>query len=171
MRFAGGVAAVSPGESATIVVSLPAGEYALVCSVLYAAPDAAEADGARHFALGMLPAITIGGDENEADLPDPDIEIVGPEYSFDVPAGVTAAEINIRFTDRGREPHDMTLVRLPDGVLFQTFVEGVERIPPGASQVATLDLEQDRYVLLCFTADAEGAPHASLGMTAALSVE
>lgn len=50
-------------------------------------------------------------------------------------------------------------------------VGGVQGILPGASQIATLDLERGSYVLICGIPNAEGVPHAFLGMASPLSVD
>ncbi len=186
----GGVAVVSPGESATITDVIEAGNYALVCFV----PDAA--DGVPHFAKGMATVFTVGGDENDADLPDADAVITGVDdgsgtsYSFEVPDSVDSGDINIEFVNDGTELHEVTLIRIPEGLPFDDFmaaltaetaeepagppptsVGGVQAILPGASQVATLDLEEGSYALVCFVPNPAGIPHAFLGMVAELTVE
>ena len=184
----GGVSWLAPGESATVVDSLPAGRYALVC--FFDDPD-----GVPHFAKGMVAEFTLSGDENDADLPDPDIEITGTDdgsgnsYMFQTPASVEAGEVNIRFANAGTEIHEVSLLRVPDDTtidqLLGVFTEevppppgfeavgfgGVQAIMPGASQTATLDLERGTYVLLCGIPNPEGIPRAFLGMAALLNVE
>jgi hypothetical protein len=49
-------------------------------------------------------------------------------------------------------------------------IGGVQGILPGASQIATLDLKRGSYVLICGIPNAEGVPHAFLGMVMLLSV-
>lgn len=183
----GGVAPLAPGESATVVDRLPAGRYALVCFI-------DEPDGVPHFAKGMVAEFTLRGDENESDLPEADIEIVGTDdgsgssYAFQAPASVEAGELNIRLSNEGTEGHEVGLVRVPDGTTVEQLLGvfsgetepppgfdavslgGVQGIDPGASQIATLDLEPGSYVLLCGIPNAEGVPHAFLGMARALTV-
>ena len=187
MRLPGGVAPLSPGGRATIVDSFPAGNYVLLCFI----PD--EADGAPHFVKGMALAITVEGDENEADIPEADAVVAGSDdgsgtqYSFNAPASVEAGELAIRFTNAGTEPHEMVLVQLPEGTTVEQLlaafeaeepagplpplVGGVQAITPGASQVATLNLEKGSYVLLCGLPNPEGVPHLVFGMVAELRVE
>ena len=182
VRPAGGVAALSPGASATIVDSFPAGNYVLICFI------SDEADGVPHVAKGMTLGITVEGEENEADLPEPDIEISGSDYALGVPTTVEAGEVAIRFRNAGSEPHEMAIVQLPEGVTVEQLLAlfggeasepegplpwmgGVGSIMPGASQVATLNLEKGSYALICFVPNAQGVPHAFLGMVAELSVE
>lgn len=50
---AGGVAGIAPGETITMSVDLPAGNYAFLCFI----PD--PASGAPHAALGMIGALTV----------------------------------------------------------------------------------------------------------------
>ncbi len=183
----GGVGPLSPGESATVVDRLPAGRYALVCFL-------DDPDGVPHFAKGMVAEFTLRGDENEADLPEADIEITGTgdgsgsNYAFQAPASVEAGEVNIRFTNAGFEAHEVGLVRVPDGTTVEQVlgvfsgetappsgfeavsIGGVQGILPGAGQIATLDLKRGLYVLICAIPNAEGVPHAFLGMVTLLSV-
>ena len=184
----GGVAPLAPGESAAVVDRLPAGRYALVCFI-------DEPDGVPHFAKGMVAEFTLRGDENDADLPDADIEITGTDdgsgssYAFDAPSSIESGEVNIRFTNGGTEGHEVGLVRVPDGTTVEQVLGvfsgetapppgfdavslgGVQGIDPGASQIATLDLKRGSYVLICGIPSAEGVPHAFLGMARLLSVD
>ena len=183
----GGVALLAPGESATVVDRLPAGRYALICFV-------DEPDGVPHFAKGMVAELTLRGDANEADLPDADVEISGTDdgsgssYAFEAPSSIESGEVNIRFANAGSEEHEVALLRVADGTTVEQLLGvfsgeaesppnfeavslgGVQAILPGASQIATLDLETGSYVLVCGIPNAEGVPHAFLGMATPLAV-
>ena len=70
-------------------------------------------DGAQthhlQFAKGMVAAIAISGDLNEADLPDVDVTVAGVDagdgssYGFEAPASVGAGSRTLRFNNNGSE--------------------------------------------------------------------
>ena len=180
----GGVGILSSGLEASVTLDLRAGEYALLCFI-------DEPDGIPHFAKGMAQGITAEGDELVAEAPEESITITGRDFELEAPESLEAGELTLRFTNAGQDIHEVIFARLPDGpdvanediVAFllgegpppfegpPQFVGGVQAIIPGASQIATLNLEPGRYMLLCGIPNEEGIPHLALGMIRQLSVE
>lgn len=118
------------------------------------------------------------------------IEVIAVDYAFEADLdGVEAGTTAFEFTNEGSEFHEMLLMKINDGVTesveellamseeesaeLATFV-GVSFAAPGASSTMFADLEDGRYVMLCFIPtgttsmeDAEttdGAPHFMNGM-------
>ncbi len=132
----------------------------------------------------MLTTFEVAGDANEADLPEADVEVTGVEYSFSGPTELDAGEVILDFTNGGAEPHEVNIVRLNDGVTVADYlagfetgpppgvpVGGVQAVLPGRSQRAVLDLDAGNYGFICFIPNAEGVPHAALGMATDVRVE
>jgi hypothetical protein len=114
-------------------------------------------------------------------------EVTAKDYEFDgLPDELDAGAASIKFTNSGKEQHEIAIVRKNDGVtesfdeLLQlpedqadtkvTFATatGAE---PGGTSYATGTLEPGEYIAVCFipqgtTGDTEGSgpPHAMLGM-------
>ena len=175
-HFAGGPSAVDPGQSATVTQEFNAGTYVLLCFI----PD--PADGVAHVEKGMVTSFVVEGEDNGAEAPEADITVSGGDYSFDVPETVEAGETVIEFKNDGAEAHEMALVKLNEGASLEdvlaaqgpppaAFIGGVQGIEPGARALASVNLDAGNYGLLCFFANAEGAPHFTLGMMTTFKVE
>ena len=183
----GGVGILSTGLDAAVTVDLREGDYVLICFL-------GEEEGAPHFLRGMAVALTVEGAEVKADAPEEDVTIIGIDFKFDVPETIDAGEVTIRFNNLGQTVHELILAAVPEGSTvsdeelvaffaagdeaappFEPFppplLGGVQAIIPGASQLATVNLERGEYVLLCFIPNEEGVPHAGLGMVGRLRVQ
>ena len=181
VSFTGGVGQVAPGGEAGTVENLEAGNYVVLCLV----PD--PADGVPHAAKGMATLITVEGDEVAAELPKADVEIGGVDYGFtgaDEP--LHAGDITVQFTNNGAEAHEANVLQLAEGATVEDVaawfqapagpppfanVGGAQGIMPGASTLATVNLEAGNYAFICFIPNAEGIPHAFLGMAKQFTVE
>lgn len=181
ISFSGGIGQIAPGSQAGTVETLAAGNYVVLCFV----PD--PADGVPHLAKGMAAMVTVGGDVNTAALPEANVEVSGIDYGFtgaDEP--IEAGAITLKLTNAGAEPHEANVLQLADSATvesvaawFQTpagpppfaNVGGAQAIIPGASTLATMDLKAGNYALVCFIPNAEGIPHAFLGMVKPFTVE
>lgn len=120
-----------------------------------------------------------------------DIEIVGLDYAFQVPARVPAGRTTLRFVNKGKFSHELNIVLLKRGATMQQFVAasnagqplgpliegtvGVVFAEPGASGTGRLvtDLLPDReYALRCIFRDSASAPrHIMLGMYGSIRVD
>ncbi|MCC6227022.1 MAG: hypothetical protein IT195_11535 [Microthrixaceae bacterium] len=109
------------------------------------------------------------------------------DYSFDIPATLTAGPTEFVATNSGSEEHHMTLVKLKDGqtlgdviaVLSGDVAKGLEEnqlvpgpqgVAPGGTQSIVLDLEAGGYVALCAIPSPDGLPHAAKGMVKEITV-
>jgi uncharacterized cupredoxin-like copper-binding protein len=182
-RFVGGPNAVPPTGTDTAVawLTLPAGNYAMLCMV----PDTA---GVPHFAKGMFRALTVTpGAATPAPEPTPDIVIHLKDYQFDVTGAVTAGPHTIRIVNDGPQMHEMLLAEMAPGKKPMDLVNFVERnhmrgmppakpmggataLSPGASEEITVMLTPGTYGLFCFLPGPDGKDHVMHGMVKALTV-
>lgn len=113
-----------------------------------------------------------------------DVEIVGLDYAFQIPAQIRSGPTTIRFVNKGKFAHELNVVLLKRGATMQQFVAasnagqplapliegtvGVVFAQPGAAGGGRLvtDLLPDReYALRCIFKDSASAPrHFMLGM-------
>jgi hypothetical protein len=120
-----------------------------------------------------------------------DIVFVGTDYAFAAPATVAPGLTAITFDNRGKQRHEMNLVRLKPGITL----DSVLKVGRGPSRRPLLDLSTggillaesgqhstDRllvnfevgrsYMLICNLKDAPDRPeHSAIGMVAGLKVE
>jgi hypothetical protein len=98
------------------------------------------------------------------------------DYTFKIPATVKAGLMVVNFMNDGKEPHELSFLRLNEGVSvkqFQTQLEafppkafllskwrgGVGPILPGQSERVVIRLDPGQYVLSCFVESPNGLPH------------
>lgn len=104
------------------------------------------------------------------------------EYSFAGPRTMKAGKVNITLANKGKERHEMNIVRLKDGVTAQQVVDAeaagrdtgdlvaddsvgaVGPVEPGATGAAALDLVPGTYGYACFVDAPDGEPHVAKGM-------
>jgi hypothetical protein len=125
------------------------------------------------------------------------VEFSARDYAFSGPDSVTSGLVKFTLTNEGEEPHHLQLVQLPPGMTAEDFINvmqeggegpsssgGADGPPPptlveaggpgtampGATSNATVDLEPGTYLMACFVPNAEGVPHAALGMVGELQV-
>jgi plastocyanin len=159
---------LSPGQRSTITTNLiKAGSYALLCYI-------PALDGRPHLAKGM-----VAGLEVKARTPAPtpfdvktDGEVTLTDYSFGtLPQALTKGKGTIKFTNGGKEPHNVNLFRFEPGKTFKdldayikaffeteaaqppappvVFLGGFFSIAPGAGIWLTIDLPPGTYGLDC----------------------
>lgn len=180
-EMAGGPNAVAPMGEATMVTTLAAGQYVLVCWV----PDPT---GVPHVAKGMLKPLTVVRSATPpAPEPTPTRQIDMRDFSYTLSAPITAGVHTIRVNNQGGQPHEVVVVRLPSGGSIKKFAAafepGAKGPPPGQPIGGIVGLEPNvhgfftgqfapgRYGLICFFPDDEtGALHFKKGMTLEFSV-
>lgn len=170
----GGVGATPTGESQTVTQVLEPGTY-------YAFDTEGQLDAAS------APAVEVSGDASDETV-EADETIDAFEYGFETEA-LSTGKVEVAFDNTGTQPHHLLAAPL----LGDSTVEDVEEFfkseegkPPfaekgfqataviegGESQLVTLDLKPDRYVLFCFISDRQGGPpHALKGMVEEVEVE
>ena len=174
VTFNGGVGQIAPGTQAGTIAELEAGKYAVLCFV----PDSA--DGVPHLAKGMASLIEIDGEGETVAEPEVDVEVSGIDYAFNgADEPLDAGRITLRLRNEGAEPHEANVLQLAEGATVASVAEwfqepagpppfvnmgGAQGVMPGSTTLATLDLEAGNYALICFIPNAEGVPHAFLGM-------
>ena len=109
-----------------------------------------------------------------------DYGFAGPDR---IPAGVTTMQV----VNKGQDPHHIQLLKLLQGKTAEDFraaitadparlpkwikfVGGPNAILPGSDAVATMNLAEGEYLLICIIPNKEGVPHMALGMQKPLSV-
>jgi hypothetical protein len=117
----------------------------------------------------------------------PTLMVMAMDYNFKIPATVNAGLMVVNFMNDGKEPHELSFVRLNDGVTVQQFKTALEKDPassfaltrwhggiatimPGQSQRAVINLDPGQYVLSCFVESPNGLPHFMEGMFAPFKV-
>jgi uncharacterized cupredoxin-like copper-binding protein len=170
----GGPNQVAPGGESNATFLLEPGDYAVICPVV-------GKDGKIHFTHGMARPLTVTSEgARVAPEPTPDLTMTLVDYDYEIKQPVPAGRHAIRITNRGKQPHEVLLVRLTPGKRASDYVAwyakqtgdppgelkgGVTAIAPGRSATVTADLEAGRYALLCLIPDeGDGRPHVEHGM-------
>lgn len=109
-----------------------------------------------------------------------DYGFAGPDR---IPAGVTTMQV----INKGQDPHHIQLLKLPQGKTAKDFhaamaadpsrmpawvkfFGGPNAVIPGRESVATMNLTEGDYLLICLIPNRQGVPHVALGMHKPLSV-
>lgn len=175
LKFVGGAGAIGPNGSSAGISDLAPGNYIMFCFVTD------PADGTSHIAKGMMKEVVVTGERLPAEAPIVAGEIQLNDFGFETPT-LTAGTHTFRVVNVGLQTHEITLVRLNDGVTQEQFmasmapgatpgpppgvlVGGNGAISAGLSNFWTVDLTPGTYLMLCFVPDpADGAPHVMKGM-------
>jgi hypothetical protein len=173
----GGPNAPDPGGTATAIVNLEPGNYAMYSAI----PNG---EGVPGVARGFLKALTVTSQRSAAAEPRADLTIELNNFSFGLAGTPAAGTRTIRFDNSGSQPHEAYLVKLNDGVTVEDYLNaspdapppaaglgGITGIGPGDHQFIVTELEAGNYALMCFFTDpASEAPHFALGMVSEFSV-
>ena len=124
------------------------------------------------------------GDDGDGGAEATVLAVQGHDYRFaGLPESVEPGTYTFTFENAGSEFHEMTLVRLPEGMTIgealqlpeeETFevlgLVGIVFATPGElGAQLTVDLEPGTYAFVCFIENEQG-PHAFQGMVAQLTV-
>ena len=121
------------------------------------------------------------GDTGEATT----FDLSTSEYAF-IPAAqdVTAGSVAFNVSNVGGEEHEVFITKVPEDLDIEQALQSEEE-PEGVEDIGSIvgllpgtdatllfqdDLTPGRYALLCFVSDAEGTPHAFLGMIGEFTV-
>jgi len=172
----GGSNTILPGSEQTTYVNLRAGHYVALCFV-------SDADtNVPHFAEGMIAQFKVTGPRTRQ-RPDAEGTISAFSFGFHIPAHVDGDGVyrfrNISDTDT----HELTIMKLAPGKTAADFLHvitsgngdpgtiaapagGAGAVAPHGVDWVRLNLAPGNYVAVCFVPDPEanGAPHAALGM-------
>lgn len=104
------------------------------------------------------------------------------EYEFSGPSRLRSGRVILTMTNRGKERHEMNIVRLKEGVSARQVIEaeaagrdteelvaddqvgGVAPVDAGSSGRAEVDLVAGTYAYACFVDAPDGQPHVAKGM-------
>ena len=126
LRFQGGVSLVPGGTSEMSFLTLPAGDYVMVCTLTDADSLTTELlpDGAGpppkdeelhfHYDLGMATPFTVKK-TNNAPMPPTDATVVARDWAFEVPALVPGFKV-LTFRNDGQQAHSLAVAEFPDRV-------------------------------------------------------
>ena len=139
-------------------------------------------DGHRHGSTGE--ARTIRVSEGASAAPRATMEVPMTEFAYPVPERWMAGSHMLRVENRGRQDHQLRLVRLRAGSTVTTWmnadrpnqhavpVAGVARMGPGVVAYLPVHLIPGGYILFCLVADpATGRPHVEMGMLRSIEIE
>jgi hypothetical protein len=171
---AGGPNPPEVGDTATTIMPLAAGNYAMLCFI-------PTPDGVPHMAKGMVRALTVTPAAGTAAAePQADIVMTLKDYDFELSKPLAAGRYTIRIENAGPQPHEVAFVRLKDKKKPIDFAEwgekqvgpapgtlhgGVSAIMPGTSAFVNVDLPPGEYGLICFLPDMkDGKGHFHHGM-------
>jgi uncharacterized cupredoxin-like copper-binding protein len=110
------------------------------------------------------------------------------DYGFAGPDRIPAGVITMQVVNKGQDPHHIQLLKLLQGKTADDFraaitaeparlphwiqfVGGPNAVLPGSESVATMNLAEGEYLLICLIPNKEGVPHMALGMQKPLSVK
>jgi hypothetical protein len=108
------------------------------------------------------------------------------EYEFGMPDTVTRGVVTFETTNTGGLPHEMAFGKIEgnhdmDDVLkalqgqgppsWMEDMAGIPVLTPGVTASMTREVEEGRYVFLCFLPTPQGQPHAMEGMVKMFDVE
>jgi hypothetical protein len=180
----GGPNAVSPGDTATVTLFFPAGEYAMICAV-------ESADGKMHALHGMMALMTVTGaldsSSTAAHAPPPaDANVTLTDYHVAVSGALTAGDRTVHVQNGASQGHDLEILEiLPGhsaadamrwfahparGTPAARAIGGVVAMHPGQQAVVSATFRPGHYLFLCWVPDSAGQPHFRRGMHEAITV-
>jgi hypothetical protein len=187
LRFQGGISLVPGGTSEMSILTLPAGNYAVVCTLTDAetltdpaGPPSEEAQR-FHYDLGMVAPFTVKKTNNDP-MPPTDGSIVARDWAFEVPALQPGFKV-LTFRNEGREDHSLAVAEFsddvdeasaraafekllraggrgaPDGMPVPEDVAFAGPLSAGGQSTFPMNLKVHRtYVFACYMTDRAGGP-------------
>jgi len=196
VTVAGGTNVVPAGGGTTeVIVDLDPGTYAMLCFVEnaegtphFALGMLSELEVTEPTEEADLPAPDHSVTATEYEFAPPSAVAPGQTTMQFINSGAEAHELGVVALQEGFTADDLlALFSAPEeptaapgeptptagqeGPPPFTSVGGVGAIPPGGSAYWIQNLEAGTYALICFVPNAEGTPHAFLGMVASFTVE
>ena len=180
----GGPNAVSPGDTATVTLFFPAGEYAISCAV-------ESADGKMHALHGMMAVMTVTGTPDSSSTaahapPPADASVTLTDYHVAVRGTLTAGDRTVHVQNGASPGHDLEILEILPGhsaadalrwfahpareMPAARAIGGVVAIHPGQQAVVSATFRPGKYLFLCWVPDSAGQPHFLRGMHQAITV-
>lgn len=180
----GGPAAIAPNGTEEVRLDLKAGQYVLLCFI-------PSPDGVPHLAKGMVKPLRVtepSAGAATAPAPPTAGTITMRDFTYDLPASITAGTSTFRVINEGPQPHEAVFVKLAEGKSVQDFVAffagrpsgpppgtdlgGMQGLDKENAGFATVNLTPGEYALVCQIPDpATGKPHLALGMAKSVTVK
>lgn len=121
LRFQGGVSLVPGGTSEMSFLTLPPGDYVMVCTLTDAdsltdpaGPPPKEEELRFHYDLGMATQFTVKKTNNAA-MPSTDATVLARDWAFEAPALTPGFKV-LTFRNEGRQDHSLAVAEFPDHV-------------------------------------------------------
>lgn len=120
LRFQGGVSLVPGGTSEMSFLTLPPGDYVMVCTLSDAdslqdpAGPPEEEQLELHYDRGMAAPFTVKK-TNTAPMPPTDATVVARDWAFEAPALVPGFKV-LTFRNEGQQDHSLAAAEFPDAV-------------------------------------------------------
>jgi len=120
MRFQGGVSLVPGGTSEMAIMTLPVGNYVMVCTLTDAdslddtagpPPDSTQK---FHYELGMATPFTVK-EANGDTMPPTDGTVIARDWAFEIPVLVPGFKL-FTFRNDGEQDHSLAVAEFPDGL-------------------------------------------------------
>lgn len=154
-----------------------AGSAGFLAAVLVATLVLRRARRTSAAALLLLAAVSCRPNAQALPPAPQEVRVSMSEYRFNHPAQLSAGRTVFRFTNRGRLPHQATLLSLPANFppIREQLAGSVRRPVPTVALVYALepenegafavDLAPGRYALVCYVEESPGVQHADKGMS------
>lgn len=174
IEFMGGPTLALPGTTSSAGMFLPPGAYVGVSFL-------ADENGVSHLSTGMVKQISVLWS-----YPSASVHLTAYDYEFEVEGTFRSGVQTVSFTNLGRQPHEVVVVKLAFGANAVDYLDslasghsgpplgvpmgGIQGIDSGQSGFFTLDLDPGQYALICFMPD-QGVPHFAHGMVTEFDVK
>jgi hypothetical protein len=149
-----------------------------------AAMDELEAFEAVSCGLDAEDEAEASGSSTEIEPDATRVDVVAKDYEFEVTPTLAAGRTSFVLTNHGTEAHFLLVSKLkdgvpmdealamedPSGVIEGEWESGLAVADGTDEEVITLDLVPGKYALLCFVPNADGTPHAFMGMATEVTV-
>ena len=173
MREWGGPNAVAPGDTGTVTMYLPAGEYVVGCFV-------ESPDGKTHFVKGMMSSFRVAQTSSRAGAPSSAHVVTLSTYAIAMTGPAIRPGIDtLRVHNTAKERHDLVVLRVepghsvadalawftraPAGKGIATPVAGTTGLHTGEDAFVSGHFTPGTYVLVCWMST-NGKMHFQLGM-------
>lgn len=181
LTVVGGPNAPDPGAESNATLDMRAGEYVVFCMVDIPG-------GVPHVAKGMLKQLTVTPATGAAAVaPVADVNVTLSDYTFAVPATLTAGKHTFAVTTSPGQVHELELIQLAPGKTADDLMKwmggkmdtpppghgigGAAPGVPGSTLSFSFDMVAGDYVMVCFMPDMkDGKPHFMKGMIKTVKV-
>lgn len=175
----GGPNAVAPGDTTSVTMFLPAGEYVVGCFVR-------SPDGALHFSKGMMGSFDVVAAADTGAPPASDERVVLSTYGIAMPGALPKPGMQTFLVrNMAKETHDLVILKVLPGHTVAQALTWFAKLPPGAPAAVPVGgttgihtgdqvlvpahLTPGQYVLVCWMTTNQKY-HFDLGMQQAFTV-